>query len=1260
MNSTHSKSLPGRASRSRRRARRNARLSKLRQEALENRILLAGDTAAWHNADLPLDTNEDGRVTALDALVAINDLNANGIRDVDVTQTPNGMVDVDANGVISPSDPLRIINHLNSGAGESHHKVRFRLAATGLQSEDPLTSLNPNEDFLLRVYVSDLTDAPGGVFAAYLDVNYTQQLADVVGAVEFSDDWPNDQKADTSVDGLIDESGAFFGAFQGTGAEESLVYSIPMRTENAAGTLTFTGDPADNLPAHEVLLFSENDPVLGEEIEFVGTSVQINAEQTVTAVNDSYAAVEDETLEIDAASGVLANDINPDGVDLTAIVISEPTNGTVKLNANGSFSYEPNENYFGADSFTYVANNGIINSNAATVTLSVAAVNDPPVAVGESYSVPGSTADAPSVLQVIDPAEGLLANDSDVEESVLTVEVTVTTPNGELNVTPQGLFTYVPNVGFAGTDSFTYVVNDGELSSEPAVATIEVLPVDGPTAHPDTYLAVRDNTVEVETSSGVLVNDTDPNGDPLTAQLVNAPSNGTVTLDADGALTYTPNAGFLGTDSFTYVASDGTTSSEPATVSIIVQANGGGDAPVVDSDEYETLEDTILNVEAPGILANDFDADGDNFIANLLLPPQNGTLTLNPDGSFEYIPNEGFTGQDRFGYTASDGLLRSNAGAVTIVVIEVVDNPPIANDESYDVEFETPLVVSAENGILANDSDPDGDTITASLFASDPQLPANGTLALEADGSFVYTPNDGFHGVDSFQYLVQSGDLTSTRVATTTLNVAEPIEDGPLVVFRLEATDGDGQVITSIDSGDTFNLNVYVQDTSPEPREGVFSAYLDVLWDSALAAVDGTINYSDVYLNGRTGDTSSAGLIDEVGAFDGDQPLGPDERLLFSVPLVTAGQGELTLSADPADVLPFGDVLLYDTLTDAVPQEQIDYGSVTLTILGLTEPVAVDDAYTSALGSLSVGVDEGVLVNDISIGVEGLQAELIEGPSNGTVELNADGSFTYTANSGFLGQDTFTYRAVEGEVVSNPATVSIRVGDLTPVEVAGSIYWDTNNNGTREAHELPFGGVEVLLTGTTIEGESVSLSQFTDRDGNYSFDDVITGVYELTEVQPEIVVDGIDSHDGVVAPENDSFQITLQPDGELDGYNFGERGLHPAFFGNPFFFASRKPEGFSVGLRPDGTQAWYSFDSGWDDYQSVRVSLAADRLSVTITAISSAGIPFTTTHPVGARAGVLVTGNPSIGHYIKLSGPSSDYGLQPAINAAAADAVFGG
>ena len=192
----------------------------------------------------------------------------------------------------------------------------------------------------------------------------------------------------------------------------------------------------------------------------------------------------------------------------------------------------------------------------------------------------------------------------------------------------------------------------------------------------------------------------------------------------------------------------------------------GNQNPIANNDTFSTVKDTTLNVPSPGVLANDSDPDGDQLTAIKLTNPQHGTLDLNSNGSFVYTPTPGFTGSDSFTYKANDGTLDSNVATVSITVNQV-NNPPQAVADSYSTDKDTPLNVPAP-GVLANDNDPDGDQLSAIKLTN----PQHGTLNLNSNGSFVYTPTPGFTGSDSFTYKANDGALDS-NVATVSITVED-------------------------------------------------------------------------------------------------------------------------------------------------------------------------------------------------------------------------------------------------------------------------------------------------------------------------------------------------------------------------------------------------------------------------------------------------------------------------------------------------------
>ena len=224
-------------------------------------------------------------------------------------------------------------------------------------------------------------------------------------------------------------------------------------------------------------------------------------------------------------------------------------------------------------------------------------------------------------------------------------------------------------------------------------------------------------TLTVTSVNGTLANDSDPDNDTLTAVLVSDVSFGVLSLNSDGSFSYTHNGSANLNDSFSYQAFDGQLSSSTVMVSISVSAVNG--APVATADAYNGVIEggTLTVTSVNGVLANDSDPDNDTLTAVLVSDVSFGVLSLNSDGSFSYTHDGSENLSDSFSYQAFDGQLNSSTVTVSISV-SAVNEAPVANVDAYNgVSEGGTLTVTAANGILANDSDPDNDTLTAVLVS---------------------------------------------------------------------------------------------------------------------------------------------------------------------------------------------------------------------------------------------------------------------------------------------------------------------------------------------------------------------------------------------------------------------------------------------------------------------------------------------------------------------------------------------------------------
>jgi VCBS repeat-containing protein len=533
----------------------------------------------------------------------------------------------------------------------------------------------------------------------------------------------------------------------------AVAFTAPQHgTLNAGGTGGFTYAPAAGFTGDDSFTYRVSDGF--------ATSGIVTATITVSPVNDAPVAVNDEystpvgqTLLV-GLPGVLENDQDEDGDQLTASIAVGPSHGSLAMSTNGSFLYTPSAGFHGIDSFTYAAKDGTL-SSTAVVRIEV---NSSPLAGNDSYET-----DEDSPLNVLVP--GVLQNDSDPDSDSFTAELLTDPAHGTVFLGSDGSFTYLPSANFHGTDSFHYRALDGFGGASLAgTVTITVRPLnDAPAAVGDQYVTDEDEDLIKSAGEGLQLNDSDVDGDTLTVVLGQFPTHGDVTVSDDGALTYVPSANFHGVDSFTYRLTDGLVSSGVATVTITV--NSVNDLPEANGESFAVDEDATLTVNAPGLLANDQDLDNDGLTASLEVGPAHGSVQIGSNGSFTYTPSVLFDGTDSFSYVASDGTA-SSAPAVVTITVNPVNHAPVGADDEYIADQDGTLSVSAQFGVLSNDSDPDG---PVQLHASVVAGPQHGSLALNDDGSFVYLPTAGYTGPDSFTYDVSDGTLHDQAIVSLTV-----------------------------------------------------------------------------------------------------------------------------------------------------------------------------------------------------------------------------------------------------------------------------------------------------------------------------------------------------------------------------------------------------------------------------------------------------------------------------------------------------------
>lgn len=661
-----------------------------------------------------------------------------------------------------------------------------------------------------------------------------------------------------------------------------LTYRLVVGSDTQHGELNFNSDgsysykPNSNYSGSDIFQYVVTDTSSNDsEVQTVNITVTPRND-TPVAVGELFTMNEDNVL----ATQLLSNDSDIDGdtLSLNTTPVTDANNGTLILNTDGTFTYTPNENFHGVDSFVYEVTDGNGGTAQATVNITVDSVADTPVANADTYNVSEDGSLSATLIN------GVLVNDSDGDGDTLTVNVVpvIDVSHGILVLSADGTFTYTPDANFHGVDSFTYEIDDGNGGVAQATATITVTGVTDLTTDSENEIVDEDNPL----ASTVTTGDSTTSGGALSYSLVSGPSHGTFSSAINpvtGVYTYQPNADYVGSDSFQYLVTD-SASGESAVETVSITVN-----PVVD---LTSMDDALIvaydTLTAGDVSLNDTttSSGGDvNLTFTKLTDPTNGVLVFNSDGTYTYDPTDigvlggvdSFTylvtdpasgesatqtvnltinpantppeGTDNaatidedtaytllvadFGFSdvvegdtfngvridtlpalgaltlagiavtvsqiisaasiiagdlvftpAADGYgtpydnftfsVRDSAGSIdtvpntfTLHVDPIVDLP-VAEDDTYEVLVNTPFTATLANGVLLNDSDADGDTLTVDTTpVSDV---SGGVLVLNSDGTFTYTPNLDFNGTDSFVYEIDDGTGNTTQ-ATANITV---------------------------------------------------------------------------------------------------------------------------------------------------------------------------------------------------------------------------------------------------------------------------------------------------------------------------------------------------------------------------------------------------------------------------------------------------------------------------------------------------------
>ncbi len=533
----------------------------------------------------------------------------------------------------------------------------------------------------------------------------------------------------------------------------------------------------------------------------------------------------------------------------------------------------------------------------------------------DSGELPQVTNDTPTTQTDTPKNLDVLANDTDDGGNAALTVVQVSTPDqgGSATINADNrTIDYVPAAGFTGTETFTYTVYDNDAGTATGTVTVTVAANQPPVASDDTA------TVQAGASQtiGVLANDSDPDGDTLTITAVGAPDNGGSAVINGNAIDYTPAAGFTGTETFTYTISDGKGGNDTANVTVTVTT--APNQPPVASDDTATVQAGAT--QTLNVLANDSDPDGDTLTITAVGAPDNGGSAVINGNAIDYTPAAGFAGTETFSYTVSDGKGGNDTANVTVTVTTTPNQPPVAGDDTATVQAGATQTLN----VLANDSDPDGDTLTITAVGA----PDNGGNAVINGNAIDYTPAAGFTGAETFSYTVSDGKGGSDT-ASVTANVTQNAPD----------FDGDGIADDTDIDDDNDGIPDTVEGTADFDGDGLPNYQdPDADGDGILDLAESGLNASergalDADGDGRIDSHNSFGangLADDVETMADSGQTDYDNDQIGDAPVDTDGDGQpdfLDLDSDNdgiPDVIEAG-------LPDGDGDRRADNGQHTLT-----------------------------------------------------------------------------------------------------------------------------------------------------------------------------------------------------------------------------------------------------------------------------------------------------------------------------------------
>ncbi|EPZ5420325.1 tandem-95 repeat protein [Vibrio parahaemolyticus] len=994
--------------------------------SIENGIATISPTADWNGSETLTFTATDPSGESVS-------------QTVDFTVAP--VVDIEADSTNVVEDTPTIINVLGNDTFEGKDKVVSLDAENGpkngtvIVNNDGTVTYTPNDNYVGKDTFTYIVTSGGVSESTTVEVNVTPVNDAPVAKNDIS---TTQEDTAVTIDVLSNDTDVDGDKLS---IQSATVPEAQGKVEIVDGKLVFT--PAENFNGQAEITYTVTDGQLTDEAKVT---------VTVNPVNDAP------TIKVDAVESITEDAVNTDTVVATLTVRDTDTPEdqlTVSLenNSNGYFVLVGNEvklTQAGVDA----VNNDELNLKDLTISASVSDGVNPTANDSDSLIV-NRVNDAPTVENAI--ADQVLSEDfasytidlnDAFKDSDSALNFSVSGNSNVLVSIENGIATISPTADWNGSETLTFTATDPSGESISQTVNFTVAPVADIVA--DTATVVEDTPTIIK----VLGNDTFEGDDQVVSlDTNNGPANGTVSVNPDGSVTYTPNDNYHGADSFTYIVTSGGVS-ESTTVKVDVTPVN--DAPMAKDDIATTQEDTAVTID---VLPNDTDIDGDTLrIDSASVPSDQGTVEI-VDGKLVFTPAENFNGDAEITYTVTDGELTDEAKVS--VTVNPVNDAPVAKDDIATTQEDTAVTID----VLTNDTDVDGDKLSIESVSVPKE---QGTVEV-VDGKLVFTPAENFNGDAEITYTVTDGQLTDEAKVTVTVN---PVNDAPTIkVDAVESITEDAvntdTVVATLTVRDTDtsedqltvslknNSNGYfvlVGDEVKLTQAGVDAVNNDELnlKDLTISAsvsdgVNPTANDSDSLIVNRVNDapTVENAIADQVLSEDFDTYTidlnevfkDTDSSLEFSV----SGNNSIQISIvnGVATISPTADwngsEALTFTATD--PSGESVSQTVNFTVAPVADIVAdkatvVEDTPTiiKVLGNDTFEGDDQVVSLDTN-----------NGPANGTVSVNPDGSVTYTPNDNYHGTDSFTYIVTSGGV-SESTTVSV---DVTPVNDAPVAKDDT-------------------------------------------------------------------------------------------------------------------------------------------------------------------------------------------------------------------------